>query len=204
MNKQKRWNDAITYGVIGLGVIGFSIAVWHDSKIGSLVVFTIGAGLIAHATLGCYNTSCPDCGKSVPLETGENYTPCRHCHCYARATKTGLEALSPDFVADKPKFAIPFKDDLVLPDACSVCSKPPTRRTTLKVKMEDRRSYKTMAEGLKKNAMLGAGITPVIEVSVAVPHCDQHAHDAQIDMSEGQVAVFVRSYSYYRAASGRS
>lgn len=202
MTKTKRWVDAIIIGAVGVGVFAWGASGWSQNKFPALVIMLIGAGAIGFAWFGCYSGACPDCGKNISLDGAGGLTKCPHCRRYTRASSEGIARLPADFVADQTVFAIPFADGLVLPDACSVCLKPPTRRTTLEVKMEDRRGYKTMGEGLKKNAMIGAGVIPTIQVKVTVPHCDQHAHDARIDMAEGEVAVFVRSYAYYRAATG--
>lgn len=204
MALKKRWGNAALAGAAGIGLLAWGAGLWSESKFGGLVLFLLGAGAIIYAAVGCYESSCPECGKPVSMDAAVDYAPCPHCRAYARVTAEGLARLDDDHIADSPRFAIPFKDGLILPDACCVCRNPATRRTTVGAKLEDRRGYKTVGEGLKKNALIGAGVIPTIEVRVDIPHCGEHGHDARIDMAEQEIVVLVRSYPYYRAAAGLS
>jgi len=209
---RKRAGQAAFFALGGLVLLGVAAAVWGSSKIGAAFAALFGFGAIAFAAFGCYESPCPECGKPVSMDGASPLTRCPHCRRYARSTDEGLAKIQGDFVADAPMFAIPFTEGMALPDGCCVCRKASTRRTTICAKMEDSRPSETAGAGLKKNALLGAGVVTMLEVSVAVPHCDEHAADARLYIEQGagslvepedaRLVVGVRSYPYYRAALG--
>lgn len=157
------------------------------------------------AAFGCRRSPCPECGKGISTSVSAGYVRCPRCRRYASVTTTGLASLRGDFVAESPVFSIPFEDGMALPLVCCVCSRPATRKTVLGAKMGDSLPNASIGEGLVKNALLGAGLRPMIKVSVAAPHCDEHEADALIrieDDEESRPVVRVRSYPCYRAAVG--
>lgn len=209
---KKRVGQAAAFAVGGLALLGVAAACWGSSKAGAVFAALFGFGLIAFAAFGCYESPCPDCGKAVSMDGAAELVRCPHCRRYARPTGAGLAALQRDFVADAPVFAIPFSEGMALPDGCCVCRKASTRHTTIGAKMEDTRPAESLGAGLKKNALLGAGVGTMIEVRVDVPHCDEHQADARVYIEQGagslvepedaRLVIGVRSYPYYRSALG--
>ena len=211
---KKNTGQAALLALGGLALLGVAAACWSSTKLGAFFAALFGAGLIGFAAFGCYEAPCPDCGKPVSMDGANGFVRCPHCKRYAKPTGEGLASLSGDFIADAPAFGIPFHDELKLPDACCVCRKAATRSTTLGAKMENTLPNASVGEGLKKNMMLGAGVRPMLEVSVDIPHCDEHAAEARIFIEQGggslvepedpKLVLSVRSYSFYRDAVGLS
>lgn len=211
---RKNTGQAALLAVGGLALLGLAAACWNSTKLGAFFAALFGLGLICFAAFGCYECPCPDCGKPVSMDGATGFVRCPHCKRYAQPTRQGLDRLSSDFVADVPVFGIPFERELQLPEACCVCRKAATRSTTLGAKMENTLPGGSVGEGLKKNVMLGAGVRPMLEVSVDVPHCDEHKAEARIFIEQGggslvdpedpKLVLSVRSYSFYRDAVGLS
>jgi hypothetical protein len=207
---RKKSGQAAAAGVVGVGLLGVAFAAFPTGKGGAVAAGFIGFVLIALAWFSFWEADCPSCGKVVPLPVGD-FLKCPHCRRYAKILPKELEAVADATVTPRPLFAIPL-EGASLPDKCCVCAAPATRRTTLAATMEDTLPNKSVAEGLKKNAALGAGMRPMLKATVEVPHCGAHDAEAKIDRDEApsgpfdagsaHVVLRVRSYPFYRSALG--
>ncbi len=208
---RKKTGQASAAGVVGVGLLGVALAAYPTGKGGAVAAAFFGLMLIALAWFSFWEADCPSCGKAVPLPASD-HLKCPHCRLYSRRLPGQLESVADDTVGASPLFAIPL-EGAKLPDLCCVCGAPASRRTTLSALMADDFPAKTTAEGMKKNAAMGAGMRPTLKAAIDVPHCGTHDADAKIDRDEApsgplegggtaHVVLRVRSYPFYRAALG--
>lgn len=208
---RKKTGQAAAAGVVGVGLLGVAYAAFPEGKGGTIAAGFFGLVLLGLAWFSFWEADCPSCGKAVPLPATD-YLKCPHCRRYAKISGKELESVGDDAVTPRPMFAIPLDGMTPLPQTCCVCAAPATRRTTLAATMEDTLPNKSVAEGLKKNAALGAGMRPMLKATVEVPHCGAHDAEAKIDRDEAPAGPFdggsahvvlrVRSYPFYRSALG--
>ncbi|MFI5346938.1 MAG: hypothetical protein ACHQ51_11245 [Elusimicrobiota bacterium] len=197
----------------GLALAALSVASWPGEKGVAFWAGLFAAGLMIGAAVGFREADCPSCGKALHFDPRAGFLRCRHCRSYAKTWAGGLESVADDYVAAAPVFGIPLREGTLLPGDCCVCRAPAAGKARLSTTMEDNIPSRSVGEGFKKNAAQGAGLRPLLKVSIELPHCAAHDADALIDMDrppeglfEGgsavELVVRVRSYPYYRAALG--
>ncbi|MBI3288454.1 MAG: hypothetical protein HYZ74_02920 [Elusimicrobia bacterium] len=211
---RKRIGDAAVFALAGAALLIVGAKAWGASKAVAAVAALFGVGALLHAVIGCYESPCPACGAAVSVDGAPAYARCPRCQHYASVAEKGLTELPADYFAAAPTFSIPIKPGMALPGVCCDCAQASTRQTTVSAKIEDALAPASLGEGVRKNALLGAGVRPLIDVSVSVPHCGEHAADARIAVERGeggltgqaepQLVVRVKSYACYRAAVGLS
>ena len=210
---RKKKGEAGATAALGLALAAVAFSQWPSAKGVASWAGLFALGLLVGALIGFQEADCPACGKPLHFAAEAGFIRCRHCRRYAKTWSGGLEGVPDDFVAAAPVFGIPIREGAFLPEDCCVCRAPSTGKTALLSRLDESRPYKTLGEGLRKNAALGAGLRPALKVKVDVPHCAAHQADARIDMDrppeglfEGgsavELVVRVRSYPYYRAALG--
>jgi hypothetical protein len=210
---RKKRGEAGAAAALGAALALVAVWNWSGAKGVAFWAGLFALGLLVGAAVGFREADCPSCARPINFAASAGYVRCRHCRRYARAAADGFEGVAEDFVAPTPVFGIPIKEDSVLPAECCVCRAPATGKAAMTVKLDDSRPSKSLGEGLKKNAALGAGLRPALEVRLDIPHCAAHQADARIEMdrpleglfdagSSVELVVRVRSYPYYRAALG--
>jgi hypothetical protein len=209
--RKKKWETGAA-AALGAAAAAIAVSNWSGAKGVAVWAALFATGLLIGAAVGFREADCPSCGKALHFAAEAGYVRCRFCRRYARTWSGGYESVPEEFVAPAPVFGIPVKAGAALPSACCVCRAPADRTFRLTSRLDDARPYRTLGEGLKKNAALGAGLRPAVQVSVDIPHCASHEPDARLDMdrppqglfdgSAVELVVRVRSYPYYRAAVG--
>lgn len=156
-------------------------------------------------------SGCPHCGKGLtglPIVAGlKPYVRCVGCSRYMAWQGGRLAPLAGDHLAAQAEFALPVDAVKHLPDSCCVCLRPSSRREDLNYTAAVRTPG--MPTGKSMN------------FRVKAPYCDAHFGEATLafeDLSSfpGFSAAFlmenapqdnhfvlkVRSYAFYRAATG--
>lgn len=202
---------AFFMGVMGAAAAGAAYFHGRGTMTGVVACGVIALIMAAAPAVLAGVSGCPHCQarlKGLPLFGGiKPYVRCVSCRRYLRWVKSALEPLEADHLAAQAEFALPVDALKGLPESCCVCLKPSSR-----------------VEDLVYTAAVRTPGLPTgkpMNFKVKAPYCDAHYGEAKLafeDLSafpgvsptmlfeaqepDDHFVLKVRSYAFYRAASG--
>jgi hypothetical protein len=171
-----------------------------------VLLLIVGLAAFSVAASSSGTAACPSCGRKLQRldESGVGRPRlCRGCLSYVESRDGSLLLVPPDRVESAPAFRVALPKELAWPDGCCVCAGHAARKVDVHLDVSGHLgSAIVSAGGMIAGGTLGMGVTVSEEgrASLAVPHCEQHADGAALELaSTGQVRLLFRSYPYLRA-----
>lgn len=163
---------------IALMFAAFGAFKWTLGAPFASVVLLLFAALMAWYAFRPSAGKCPDCGKALDFDAGEDgFIRCGACGTYVEFEHSRLWSVPEETVAPRPVFEAPVPaGPAQWPDGCCVCGQ---------------RAARTEALSLNEK-----GVSRLLE---GAPHCADHRKGVALVSADGRPSLRFRSFAYREA-----